>query len=100
MCCAAINFSAGTKFGFPENYATLVSRGGPTSSIQGTRTTNAKVGAPPRPPVFQYSFDSKRSDAPKSGGAPAPKAGAPAPKGGAPAPKAGAAPSKEDDGDK
>ena len=59
---AALNWSAGTKFGPPENYFTLRSQGGPYSSIQGTRTTDVKVGSPPRPPVFQYSYNPKRSD--------------------------------------
>jgi hypothetical protein len=61
---AAVNWAAGTKFGPPENYFTLRSQGGPYSSIAGTRTTTAKAGSPPRPPVYQFSYDSKRSDTP------------------------------------
>jgi hypothetical protein len=61
---AAINWAAGTKFGPPENYFTLRSQGGPYSSIAGTRTTTVKAGSPPRPPVYQFSYDSKRSDTP------------------------------------
>ena len=60
----AINWAAGTKFGPPENYFTLRSQGGPYSSIAGTRTTTAKAGSPPRPPVYQFSYDPKRSDTP------------------------------------
>jgi hypothetical protein len=74
---AAINYQSGQKFGPPENYFSLVSRGGPLSSIQGTRTTDVKVGSPPRPPAFVYTFDPKRSDTKdagdKKGGGDAPK---------------------------
>ncbi len=69
MCVvrAGINWSAGTKFGpQAENYFTLRSQGGPYSSIAGTRTTNVKAGSPPQPPVYQFSFDPKRSDTPKA----------------------------------
>jgi len=59
-----VDFSAGTKFGPPENAYKLVSQGGPYSSIKGTRTTDVKAGTPPSPPVFKFSYKPGRTDTP------------------------------------